>query len=206
MRLTARARTLTAPAALLCAALLATATGCSDAEPELEVGEATTVVNEGVVTPSPTDDGSSVTVSVVDDPTLNPAATTVGAVTLHLPLGWDVIPGADTAAPSEASAVTGGATVTSMPAQGRSAEDWSQSLINGAMRYLVIGEGLEPQAPIETATGQEVFHLTQPSENRSHLFGMVVDDTLHLVTFGLDGSAEAAATVLRSASTIRPAD
>lgn len=186
---------------LLTAALLLAATGCG--EGELEVGEATTVATDGTATPAaPAGTTPAVTPAAVD-PALNPEPSTIGAVSLHLPLGWAPVDGAAMAVPGEGAAIQGGNKVTSVPAQGRTAAEWTQDLAAGTTDIFVEPEGMELQAPITTASGLEVFHLVQAyADNKAQLFGTVVDDTLHLVRFGLDGTEESAAVTAKSAATM----
>lgn len=179
---------------LAAAALLLTATGC--AEGELEVGEATTVVTEG--SPAP-----AAAAQPVVDPGLNPEPHTIGAVSLHLPLGWAPVEGASMAVPGEGAAIQGGNKVTSVPAEGRTAEQWTQDLVDGTTDIFVEPEGMQLQVPITTASGLTIFHLVQAyADNKAQLFGIVLDDTLHLVRFGLDGTEESAAVTAKSAATM----
>lgn len=199
-------RTLALGAASTLAALLLTATGCAEAT--LEVGDTTTVSQESAAPSSDeTPDPASVTVTAVAlDPRLNPEPTVLGrdgTLQAHLPLGWAAIAGSDIAAAGDGAALAGGTTVTSVPAEGRSQDEWAQALMAGETDLFADTEGMEAREPVTTPSGLTLFHLAQVySDNRAQLFGTVVDDTLHLVRFGLPGTDEAVEVAALSATTL----
>lgn len=195
------------PAALLVAALLLGVTGCAEAE--LEVGE-TTRVAEGMASPAASPGASDATADAESpaplDPRLNAEPTTMGAegsIQIHLPSGWEGVGDAVIAAAGEGAEVSGGATVTSIPAEGRSQDEWVAALVAGETDLFADTEGMDEHSPITTASGLTLFHLTQSySDNRAQIFGTVVDDTLHLVRFGLPGTDEAVEVAALSAATL----
>lgn len=206
------------PTALLLGALLLTASGCTEAR--LEVGD-TTRVAEGTaepVTDPSSDAGAGTDAGTGDatpddtataeplDPRLNAEPTTLGrdaTMTAHLPYGWRAIEGSDVAAAGEGALLAGGATVTSVPAEGRSQEEWVQALVAGETDLFADTQGMEEHDPVTTTSGLTLFHLAQAySENRAQLFGTVVDDTLHLLRFGLPGTDEGVEVATLSAATL----
>lgn len=197
------ARTLALTAA---GALLLSATGCG--ERELSVIDATTV-NEGVPaasTTEPAPEPEPTPEPAPLDPRLNPDASAVGidgALQMHLPYAWEAYPGSDLGAAGEGATVGGGLKITSAPAEGRTQAEWVAALEAGTTEHFADEQGMESRAPIVAASGLTLFHLVQAySENRAQLFGTVVDDTLHLVRFGLDGTEESAEIAAASAATL----
>lgn len=203
------ARTLAgSPAALVVVALLLGATAC--AETKLEVGE-TTRVAEGTTAPATNPTGSAeeptgTAAPVTLDARLNPEPTALGregTLQAHLPLGWDAIADSDIAMAGEEAVLAGGATVTSVPAEGRSQEEWAAALVAGETDLFADAEGMEELETVTTSSGLILFHLVQSySEDRAQIFGTVVDDTLHLVRFGLPGTDEATEVAALSAATL----
>lgn len=204
-------RTATRTLALTAAGtLLLTASGCG--ERELELGEATTIVEGGESaaatggTPTEAAEPTAPAESAALDPRLDPEPSVIGtegALSIHLPIGWQTYPGTDMATSGEASMARGGLRTLSVPAEGKDQAEWEAALIAGATEYFVDEQGMEARTPITTGSGLAVFHLVQVySDNKAQLFGTVVDDTLHTVRFGLDGSEEAAAIAALSAATL----
>lgn len=177
-------------------ALLTTVAACST---EVAVSSPSASPAGASVSSSP--DASDADLNANLNADLNAEPNTVGALTIRLPLGWAPVEGTDMAAPGADSVVDGGSRFLAVPTEGRSVDQWKAALLDGTANLVVEREGLEEQEPIRTASGLEVFHLVHTySDNRAHLFGTVVGQTLHLVRFGLDGS-ESSATVVRHALT-----
>lgn len=192
-------------AALVLGALLLGTSACAEAK--LEVGETTRVTEDApssAASPAAVPTGTTAPATV--DPRLNAEPTAMGAegaVELHLPFGWAGVGEALIAAAGEDAQVPGGATVTSVPAEGRSAEEWVAALVAGETDLFADTEGMEEREPVTTSSGLTLFHLAQSySDNRAQIFGTVVDDTLHLVRFGLPGTDEAVEVAALSAATI----
>lgn len=182
---------------------------------EVEIGEATTSVSRpsdsGTDAPgdadaaAPAEPGAvttTVTASVVSSD-LNQEPSLVGEtrqVQLHLPLGWASVEGSDMATAGETAVHHGGFRISSVPAEGRTADEWTQALMTDQTDLFDEEGGMESRGSVTTFFGLTLFHLVQSySENRAHVLGTVVDDTLHLLRFGTDGS-EAAAEVIRSSA------
>lgn len=195
-----------APARTAAVAVLLTLTACG--EDSAKIGAARTVVSGPSAdssaggTPAATEETQEPTL----DPRLNPEPTTVGSagvVSLHLPLGWEAQPDGDLAWATPDATVPGGHQLTSVPAEGRTAEEWVADLVAGSTSVFTEGEEMVEQDPVTTAGGLTLFHLVQAySENRAQVFGVIVDDTLHLLRFGLDGTEEAAEVAALSAATV----
>ena len=188
--------------ALTASALLLTTSACGG---ELEIGDATTVV-EGGSTEAPTETPTETAEPEPLDPRLAPEPSAVGvdgAMTLHLPYGWDAYPGSDMGAAGASALIGGGIKVTSVSAEGKSVEEWVEALRSGTTEHFADAQGMVENPAVTTAAGVELFHLVQAySSNQAQLFGTVVDDTLHLVRFGLDGSDEAVEVATKSAATL----
>ena len=206
-----RLRALASTAALT--ALLAPAlTGCGG---EVEIGEATTSVSRpsdpGTDAPEdadapadPADEVPAATVSVsVVSSDLNQEPSLLGEtgqVQLHLPLGWAAVEGSDMATAGETAVHQGGFRISSVPAEGRTADEWTQALMTDQTDLFDEEGGMESREPVTTFFGLTLFHLVQSySDDRAHVLGTVVDDTLHLLRFGTDGS-EAATEVIRASA------
>lgn len=199
-----------APARTAAVAVLLSLTACG--EDTAEIGAARTVVSgpttdaSAGVAPASTEVTPEETPQAPElDPRLAPEPTTVGSagvVSLHLPLGWETQAGGDLAWATAEATISGGHQITSLPAEGRSAEEWVADLVSGSTSVFDGGEGMVEKDPLTTAEGLTLFHLAQGySDNRAQVFGVVVDDTLHLLRFGLDGSEEAAEVAALSAAT-----
>lgn len=193
-------------------ALLLSATACG--ERDLAVIGATTVA-EG----TPTTDADAPSASPTEpaapepteepaplDPRLNPEPSSVGtdgALQIHLPYAWEVFEGSELGAAGAGATIGGGLTVTSVPAEGRNQAEWVDALVAGTTTLFTEGQAMESLAPVVTSSGLTLFHLVQSySDNRAHVFGAVVGDTLRLVRFGLDGSDEAVEIAAASAATL----
>lgn len=189
--------------ALTAGALLLTTSACGG---ELEIGEATTVAEGGTETSDTAADTTETPTDESLDPRLNPAPSTIGAdaqVSLHLPYGWEAYEGSDMGAAGAEAMFGGGLRVTIVSAEGNSEEEWVEALKSGSTEFFVDEQGMEENPTVTTASGVELFHLVQAySQNQAQLFGTVVDDTLHLVRFGLDGTDEAVEVAVKSAATL----
>ena len=192
-------------------ALLLTATACGERDFEVvgskTVSEGTSANRSAEDAPAEAPDAEEPTESpAAIDPRLNQEPTTVGidgTAQMHLPYAWEAFPGSDLGAAGEGAMITGGLMITVVPAEGRSQDEWVAALLAGTTELFADDQGMEAQASITTASGLTLFHLAQTySENRAQLFGTVVDDTLHLVRFGLDGTAEASEIAAASAATL----
>lgn len=190
-------------AAAVALMLAAGLTACSDAELEVadvKVGTPAGSSDEDAGAAADTASPSATpSMSVAaDDPDLEAAPATVGAIQLRLPTGWSVMDGMDAAA----SGASGAVTYSELPAAGKDQMAWLADLVAGETEIVVAGEGVTQQSAVALADGTEVFHVVQNySDNRAHIFGTVKDDTLHLLRFGLDGTPETAAVAAKAVST-----
>lgn len=188
----AATRTGAVGASLALAALL---TACSNGQ--VEVGEARTN-NTGPASPSVVP-----TATPTLSPYLDPTATTLGNLTLHLPLGWVTYEGQPVAAAGEGAEVQGAAQLITVPAEGRSAEEWAESIVAGETDLVTEGEALSLEDPLTAPGERSVPHISHDdADGRDNLFVTVEADSLHLLRFSGDGSTRAQLAAAESASTI----
>ncbi|QCX26225.1 hypothetical protein [Nocardioides jishulii] len=186
-------RTATFRTGALAAGLLLTATltACG----EVEIGDART---SGA---SPAETTASATPTLTER--LNPEASTVGDVTLHLPLGWVAVAGQPFAAAGTDAPIGGATMLTTALSEGKTASQWAEAIVAGESDLVDASTGLTIKGTVEATGGRELVHVSHDyADGRANFFVTVEGDTLYLVRFGGDGSTEAQTVAVESAATL----
>lgn len=189
-------RTATSRPGALAAGLLLTATltACG----EVEIGEART---SGASPAETTASAASATPTLTER--LNPDASTVGDVTLHLPLGWVAVAGQPFAAAGTDAPIGGATMLTTALSEGRTASQWAEAIVAGESDLMDASTGLTINGTVVATGGRELVHVSHDyAGGRANFFVTVEGDTLYLVRFGGDGSTEAQTVAVESAATL----
>lgn len=189
-------RTATSRAGALAAGLVLTATltACG----EVEIGDART----SGASPAETTASPALATPTLTE-RLNPEASTIGDVTLHLPLGWVAVAGQPYAAAGADAPITGATMLTTAAAEGKTASQWAEAIAAGETDLVDASTGLTIKGTIEATGGRELVHVSHDyADGRANFFVTVEGDSLYLLRFGGDGSTDAQTVAAESAATL----